>query len=350
MVALEKFAGRFIPACAGNSLAGRFPPSPASGSSPRVRGTQPHGRAHVVQSRFIPACAGNSPFQAGVNNYLTVHPRVCGELAPIEQRGMRMFGSSPRVRGTPRLLRQVRPQRRFIPACAGNSRPPSRAASRTAVHPRVCGELQRGARKTAVETGSSPRVRGTRTQEHRPHGPHRFIPACAGNSRPAGPIVRRRAVHPRVCGELSSWQRRTPVASGSSPRVRGTHRPAAPHPVDHRFIPACAGNSRRTAAAGSRASVHPRVCGELRPTAPACRSPSGSSPRVRGTQRHASGPAPPRRFIPACAGNSTPTSGLRSGRSVHPRVCGELRPLTAEAIREDGSSPRVRGTPLKPRV
>ena len=71
---------------------------------------------------------------------------------------------------------------RFIPACAGNS------------------ALESYALKN--KDGSSPRVRGTRH--------------ARGASRPAS------SVHPRVCGELDGKLTPETLATGSSPRVRGT--------------------------------------------------------------------------------------------------------------------------------
>ena len=154
---------RFIPACAGNS-AGWLDQEAAA-------------------NRFIPACAGNSGAVHRCSTERPVHPRVCGELVLQGFDGLAPTGSSPRVRGTRLRCRPPAAQRRFIPACAGNSR--------------------LGERLDAVVHGSSPRVRGTR-----PSTP------CRRTSTP---------VHPRVCGELDQF-------------------PASAHPAC-RFIPACAGNS-----------------------------------------------------------------------------------------------------------
>ena len=171
---------RFIPACAGNALganSGRVFSAVhprvcgertgwgeafggTSGSSPRVRGTRPDDARPVVQKRFIPACAGNA---LGLGFGLG-------------------FG-------------------RFIPACAGNARRRVAQASSRSVHPRVCGERGGGRGAHGVTSGSSPRVRGTR-RRGRPIRPgSRFIPACAGNAPAARGRAPRRSVHPRVCGE-----------------------------------------------------------------------------------------------------------------------------------------------------
>ena len=234
-------------------------------------------------------------------------------------------GSSPRVRGTLPVRRGHVRRRRFIPACAGNS-----------IHLR---------QQAARDRGSSPRVRGTR---------------C-----PPGTTWARRTVHPRVCGELTSGSTSQSSGAGSSPRVRGTPPPARRRRGHERFIPACAGNSALVRASSSAMSVHPRVCGELVQRATPAGTTVGSSPRVRGTPVLAIAQHFPRRFIPACAGNSQiiegrdpPPAGssprVRGTRSlvheegrggpVHPRVCGELAFHLKAALEVGGSSPRVRGT------
>ncbi len=54
------------------------------------------------------------------NRVILVHPRVCGErFVPVAHQP-HDAGSSPRVRGTDRILRSRFLPMRFIPACAGN--------------------------------------------------------------------------------------------------------------------------------------------------------------------------------------------------------------------------------------
>ena len=112
---------------------------------------------------------------------------------------------------------------------------------------------------------------------------------------------------------------------GSSPRVRGTPNASPSAPCPRRFIPACAGNSPEQPE--EREFVH------------------GSSPRVRGTRGVRVLGEAGRRFIPACAGNSRPARGSSGSGSVHPRVCGELSAAAPMSDNLAGSSPRVRGTP-----
>ena len=175
---------------------------------------------------------------------------------------------------------------------------------------------------------------------------YRFIPACAGNSSRASRCSRRATVHPRVCGELQRVVEDNESNGGSSPRVRGTLGPVEVLRHLHRFIPACAGNSGADRDAVVGDSVHPRVCGEL--------------------EGRLVPHADVDRFIPACAGNSqralqvgnefagssprvrgTRVSPSRSEAPppVHPRVCGELAGTDVAWSEWVGSSPRVRGTP-----
>ena len=254
------------------------------GSSPRVRGTPSPLADRVNTVRFIPACAGNSRSTRRPFVLQAVHPRVCGELGLGPADRLYTFGSSPRVRGTRRGGRRAGDGRRFIPACAGNSCMRSRSDGMPPVHPRVCGELVRPSVAATDTPGSSPRVRGTRKEHWQASAWFRFIPACAGNSAPKDRQSADAAVHPRVCGELGRDLDVGPFAVGSSPRVRGT------------LLAVCA--------LAPQLAVHPRVCGELLV--------------MVGSERFA------RRFIPACAGNSTADDASEKS--------------------SNGSSPRVRGT------
>ena len=172
------------------------------------------------------------------------------------------------------------------------------------VHPRVCGEHGNIAYIAAPAVGSSPRVRGTHPICQRAPPPRRFIPACAGNTCGASCTAVWISVHPRVCGEHIGSERVERCHCGSSPRVRGTRVDATALRLVGRFIPACAGNTSPKAHRYPTSTVHPRVCGEhiCRPISPAARI--GSSPRVRGTHRLGCVPQAVNRFIPACAGNT----------------------------------------------
>jgi len=132
----------------------------------------------------------------------------------------------------------------------------------------------------------------------------RFIPACAGNTKRKNREAGEKSVHPRMRGEHSSF----------------TFCDLLPG----RFIPACAGNTYAPSIPPSRLY--------------------GSSPHARGTPNEGYKELTlltvhPRMrgehttmqpilcvllaFIPACAGNTLFSSGVTVTLSVHPRMRGE---------------------------
>ena len=153
-------SSRFIPACAGNTkdddplgvtravhprVCGEHRRHPAlalsqPGSSPRVRGTPDAVLYEHTGDRFIPACAGNTVANGFSVTGTAVHPRVCGEHYPRQRWHSHLVGSSPRVRGTQGNQTNRRKPLRFIPACAGNTWPLEADFGLNSVHPRVCGE------------------------------------------------------------------------------------------------------------------------------------------------------------------------------------------------------------------
>mgnify|MGYP007084074620 CR=1 FL=1 len=151
---------------------------------------------------------------------------------------------------------------------------------------------------------------------------------------------------------------------GSSPHTRGTRPPAARCGRASRFIPACAGNARRSPGPSGATSVHPRIRGERSGSIGAPPPPGGSSPHTRGTRADDRRCHPGSRFIPAYAGNATlfsrsslsvrfipayagnarPHARATGCFSVHPRIRGERWMQTSAAHRWVGSSPHTRGT------
>ena len=118
---------------------------------------------------------------------------------------------------------------------------------------------------------------------------------------------RQTAVHPRRCGEHSLVKLINRPLHGSSPQVRGTHLLILD--LDHvdRFIPAGAGNTRGPSQSAASESVHPRRCGEHGCCMSEGMKQFGSSPQVRGTRIGKARLALRQRFIPAGAGNTSPT-------------------------------------------
>ena len=211
-----------------------------------MRGTRSARDREDSDSRFIPAGAGN-----------TRNPDICHRLTT---------GSSPRVRGTHVMCALVP-----LFTCGSS--------------PRVRGTHAKITARSTKYFGSSPRVRGTRWRYGDQHLRDRFIPAGAGNT--SGGILPRPIilVHPRGCGEHGSHHAAMVSRSGSSPRVRGTHRMPWPNRAYFRFIPAGAGNTPPVPSAAALLPVHPRGCGEHPCLLIEGDAQPGSSPRVRGTRQ-----------------------------------------------------------------
>ena len=127
--------------------------------------------------------------------------------------------------------------------------------------------------------------------------------------------------------------------------MRGTPGAAALNALYPGIIPACAGNTSTTRARRCRPRDHPRVCGEHAHVRAVEAADEGSSPRVRGTPGMAEAGQAHHGIIPACAGNTISFNENGFYDRDHPRVCGEHRIAQAVIGTILGSSPRVRGTP-----
>ena len=172
----------------------------------------------------------------------------------------------------------------------------------------------------------------------------RFIPAFAGNTGDDAIIASYSPVHPRVRGEHPTFDVAKLEQLGSSPRSRGTRRVRDGLVDVRRFIPAFAGNTDTSRGLRLDCSVHPRVRGE-HIGAPWLRVDNyGSSPRSRGTPSRRTRCSSRHRFIPAFAGNTSFTQVLNGPKPVHPRVRGEHASGKTVMNTSNGSSPRSRGT------
>ena len=215
-----------------------------SGSSPRMRGTPCQQAPHSGRDGIIPAHAGNASNRSGAGAHTRDHPRACGEHAysPDGTRGC--GGSSPRMRGTLWVS--------------------SVGLSPVRDHPRACGEHRQYGREPLPCQGSSPRMRGTRSGRHRRPDRRGIIPAHAGNTfgHRTAPTVH--GDHPRACGEHHITVQTVMPESGSSPRMRGTRIADDIARVAAGIIPAHAGNTRPPPRRWRRWRDHPRACGEHR--------------------------------------------------------------------------------------
>ena len=214
------------------------------GSSPRMRGTPNYDHIPYAQHGIIPAYAGNT-FKAYPNRRATRdHPRVCGEHAAAFGTKEINPGSSPRMRGTPYIAGCERADGGIIPAYAGNPRGLRWRVVSHKDHPRVCGEHRFGSRETQREWGSSPRMRGTLRRMRRVFFLPGIIPAYAGNTCRTRSADSTSRDHPRVCGEHMLEIEAVGEIRGSSPRMRGTRVVADNYGLAVGIIPAYAGNTR----------------------------------------------------------------------------------------------------------
>ena len=227
---------------------------------------------------------------------------MCGGAKSHPTASMCQPGRSPRVRGSP-LKAVVEPElERSIPACAGE--PSSRYRHRVSnwVDPRVCGGAFLGRLWNSIQSGRSPRVRGSRGYDGDEKAWCRSIPACAGEPpRSSNPAVYPE-VDPRVCGGAGEKMGITLVSEGRSPRVRGSHGVRGGRAEHDRSIPACAGEPARRSPCSRGRRVDPRVCGGAMQRCCHRYSNGGRSPRVRGSRGIGSTAGFPTRSIPACAG------------------------------------------------
>ena len=313
------------------------------GSSPRVRGKPAFATEIPYGLGLIPACAGKTRKGGVCGGRAGAHPRVCGENIETTVPTYTLRGSSPRVRGK-RGRRCARGLGiRLIPACAGKTWLPIRQHLKGWAHPRVCGENAKVRAVVIRCLGSSPRVRGKLLHNQRQSRRLRLIPACAGKTTPKQLHSASHRAHPRVCGENLRRDVGDCFDKGSSPRVRGKRSEQVCQGLAFRLIPACAGKTQRAGLPGPGFPAHPRVCGENDTKFEGSWAEGGSSPRVRGKQWFDGTGSPTGRLIPACAGK---TRELQRGPlvlSAHPRVCGENTKLARTMCAHHGSSPRVRG-------
>ena len=214
-------------------------------------------------------------------------------------------------------------------------------------------------------TGSSPRMRGTLPVSCIRITSLGIIPAHAGNTHIMVGYLAGTEDHPRACGEHFDHKGETLPAQGSSPRMRGTQVAGRLGQFHVGIIPAHAGNTGKVAVfiepptgiipahAGNTSTCretsqetrdHPRACGEHGDYADYAIRNKGSSPRMRGTQVNSFSEFYNTGIIPAHAGNTPPSVGWWCPAWDHPRACGEHPRVLSMMCMELGSSPRMRGT------
>ena len=213
----------------------------ARGSSPRMRGSQGIGGDDGRAEGIIPAHAGLTEVSCSNWRRGRDHPRACGAHARSSMRSSHRRGSSPRMRGSPLLQIGSQGRKGIIPAHAGLTSLRTSLAKRPGDHPRACGAHTARSMARRAIWGSSPRMRGSPYVVLLHDLVPGIIPAHAGltSSLP----LQRQAVsdHPRACGAHRASQLWTARSSGSSPRMRGSRRPLSVYYHSCGIIPAHAG-------------------------------------------------------------------------------------------------------------
>ena len=172
-----------------------------AGSSPRVRGKQRSGARSGGAGGLIPARAGKTGQSSHDEGAPRAHPRACGENLQDGTLSMNNLGSSPRVRGKPRVGSAVPNAGRLIPARAGKTSPNRGGTPPPWAHPRACGENLRRPSVNHNTCGSSPRVRGKLLRADRALGRRGLIPARAGKTTSFTRCARDEGSSPRVRGK-----------------------------------------------------------------------------------------------------------------------------------------------------
>ena len=193
-----------------------------SGLSPRVRGNLKAAPADAPHIGSIPARAGEPQGCPGGCAAYRVYPRACGGTHLAGCNPCNDTGLSPRVRGNQPRRPLPSDNRRSIPARAGEPRHRTAAAFPVRVYPRACGGTRCCGSWPTTSMGLSPRVRGNRAAADQRCNRGGSIPARAGEPLPYLSFLNRREVYPRACGGTSLDRKTAALESGLSPRVRGT--------------------------------------------------------------------------------------------------------------------------------
>ena len=171
----------------------------------------------------------------------------------------------------------------------------------------------------------------------------RIIPADAGSTDTTLFIETVTQDHPRGFGEHPIPQQINETGQGSSPRMRGAPVGLGDLAPIVGIIPADAGSTVDMTILVRPMADHPRGCGEHSRGVELVRNPAGSSPRMRGAPLRAGRGRRQQRIIPADAGSTGRIRMKSSRREDHPRGCGEHGHSTLVGLIHKGSSPRMRG-------
>ena len=210
-----------------------------------MRGKPPYTIRRSTRGRIIPAHAGQTVVLPLKSPFTTDHPRACGANNHAIRSNRQDSGSSPRMRGKLAQLLLTIDTRRIIPAHAGQTTRPTPAMMPSTDHPRACGANAIHPLRTRYDLGSSPRMRGKPRVCSGLAAVRRIIPAHAGQTTGVQPVCTQPPDHPRACGANDALFPMPDVTRGSSPRMRGKPTTTTSIYADARIIPAHAGQTGR---------------------------------------------------------------------------------------------------------
>ena len=191
------------------------------GSSPRIRGKYEKEAKAADAVGIIPANTGKMASRVGHVKPPWDHPREYGENSMAAKNSLSLTGSSPRIRGKCQHRARFAPRGGIIPANTGKIPEESFRLIRVWDHPREYGENMLAPVKVGNRHGSSPRIRGKSALVSLYGLVDGIIPANTGKIRiRSGPAADPRD-HPREYGENQIVRRIATMKAGSSPRIRG---------------------------------------------------------------------------------------------------------------------------------
>ncbi len=240
-----RFPGRAHPRSRGDHSVPQVQVKPPLGSSPLARGPQEQEEEEVTRWGLIPARAGNTSWAGSRRTSARAHPRSRGEHCWVWLVVVKVQGSSPLARGTPKDAGDRLSLNGLIPARAGNTRPSTRYLGAPGAHPRSRGEHPRRWRSRRLNLGSSPLARGTLINVGKRNGQTGLIPARAGNTLTPESCHSAPGAHPRSRGEHRLPLNTVYEDMGSSPLARGTRLLWFFDCGGLGLIPARAGNTNR---------------------------------------------------------------------------------------------------------
>ena len=172
-----------------------------AGSSPLTRGKLVGGETELSIPGLIPAHAGKTVGQGTPTVGHRAHPRSRGENRPYIGCRCDRPGSSPLTRGKRQEAEQLVLLGRLIPAHAGKTVGQGTPTVGHRAHPRSRGENPLHPDSQPLHAGSSPLTRGKRCRPVVKLSECGLIPAHAGKTKTATPLVATAWAHPRSRGE-----------------------------------------------------------------------------------------------------------------------------------------------------